>query len=426
MRVLFLDFDGVLNSVGYCRAHRGEEEPLLDPVCMEHLRDIVEATSARLVLTTSWRRHWDPDTARCNDIGRAIHRVFAAYGMTVYDKVPDTHRRREDNIRQWLDEHPETIAFAVLDDEFLEAAYLQRCFVRTSSLRHGLDADAASAVRWLLEPPAPAWTTPEALADEVFGSVKTAIADNVLTITLPSFFGEHALCISMHMTDNVWYVHDNGCSLARLRERIADEATFREALVAVCDEGWIVNGAVTGCFAQERQLLYYLQRLIFIAHADLLYRYVEEPLYVFREEDAFVEPDRAEPVDFAAFLRAIRERFTFGYDEHTGLYLAVIDTYANNPTTYSYRFQMFGDTVRLSDRCKGLLEGEILESFYWDHDCLDDYAAFVAPFLSRFGAIMENGNPVLDTHKDDMVKALYAFFQLAHLVSEFGHAIDLP
>lgn len=80
MKIIFLDFDGVLNSVSYCRLHR-EPGVLLDPARMALLRRIVDATGAEIVLSTSWKEHWETEPDRCDDIGKEINRIFCRYGI---------------------------------------------------------------------------------------------------------------------------------------------------------------------------------------------------------------------------------------------------------------------------------------------------------------------------------------------------------
>ncbi len=148
MKVLFLDFDGVLNSDLYVRAHPSGGV-VIDPSRLELLSRIVARTGARIVLTTSWRDHWDPAPERRDAVGEEIVRIFGTAGLAVFGKTPRLGDR-EKEIAAWLGEHPETEAFAVLDDRPYEEGFLRGSFVLTSGLRHGLDGeDAEKAIRIL-------------------------------------------------------------------------------------------------------------------------------------------------------------------------------------------------------------------------------------------------------------------------------------
>lgn len=61
-RYIFLDFDGVLNTMEYQTALQWKGEPgydeygtLFDPYTVEYLEYIIDRTSARLVISSSWR-----------------------------------------------------------------------------------------------------------------------------------------------------------------------------------------------------------------------------------------------------------------------------------------------------------------------------------------------------------------------------------
>lgn len=140
MKVLFLDFDGVLNGDAYVR-RQGRCGVLLDPEKLALLKRIIDATDTKIVLSTSWREHWSPMREECDEIGEEINRIFRRHGMEIYDKTPNKTMGREKNMRRWLEDHPRVTHYAALDDQFLEADFLKDHFVLTSNLRGGLDEE---------------------------------------------------------------------------------------------------------------------------------------------------------------------------------------------------------------------------------------------------------------------------------------------
>ena len=80
MKVIFLDFDGVLNSAKYLLGH-GDCGVAIDPARMALLKQIVDATDAKIVLSTSWREHWSKDLMNCDGTGVLINRIFSKYGL---------------------------------------------------------------------------------------------------------------------------------------------------------------------------------------------------------------------------------------------------------------------------------------------------------------------------------------------------------
>jgi hypothetical protein len=128
MRVLFLDFDGVLNSASTWRSRpdgwEGQWEgnrdiPLsllsirLEPEKVGILNGVLNTTGSVVVLSTSWRNWPEQDYVRA--------RLDAAgFEGTIVGATPGwlgPGKRRGDEIQAWLDENQgEVEAFAILDD----------------------------------------------------------------------------------------------------------------------------------------------------------------------------------------------------------------------------------------------------------------------------------------------------------------------
>ena len=118
MKVIFLDIDGVLNSDAYDHERDRTVQGNIDVTRLPLLRRIVEATGAKIVLTTSWRRHWDPDPRKLDDVGRELVEILGSVGLSVWDKTPDYDGYNRDcEVRDWLKAHEgEVEGFVILDD----------------------------------------------------------------------------------------------------------------------------------------------------------------------------------------------------------------------------------------------------------------------------------------------------------------------
>ncbi len=142
MKIIFLDFDGVLNSNAYTPDDAAAEGNL-DKSRFPLLKELVDKTGAEIVLSTTWRKNWDRDESRCNEKGLAINRTFAEFGLSIFDKTPELeYTRRAEEIELWLDKHKDCVeAFVILDDEFWGWGKLQDKLVRTSPrIGKGLEA----------------------------------------------------------------------------------------------------------------------------------------------------------------------------------------------------------------------------------------------------------------------------------------------
>ena len=122
MKIVFLDFDGVLNSSSWAMVNnwnlgRADQAWELDPRCVHLLRTLVETTDAYIVVTSTWRQ-WSPSH---------MQHWFAYYdwydapviGRTLYPLPVENISSRGKLIQRWLDNTEYSIeSYVILDDEF--------------------------------------------------------------------------------------------------------------------------------------------------------------------------------------------------------------------------------------------------------------------------------------------------------------------
>lgn len=123
MRVLFLDFDGVLNC-GYGR------QVALEPELVEQLRRVSEATYCQIVLSTSWRLFYSLE-----QLQEQLDLAGFPYPSSVIAKTPSLpNADRSEEIRAWLNAHTHDVdAWAAVDDTWLDPALVPNA-VRTNKL----------------------------------------------------------------------------------------------------------------------------------------------------------------------------------------------------------------------------------------------------------------------------------------------------
>lgn len=86
MKVIFLDVDGVLNFTGTeARAPSGALGLASAPV--KQLRNIIKATGAYIVLTSTWKGDWDFDEEKCTADGKYLVRKLKREGLHILDKT---------------------------------------------------------------------------------------------------------------------------------------------------------------------------------------------------------------------------------------------------------------------------------------------------------------------------------------------------
>lgn len=127
MKVIFLDFDGVLNSnIDFFELRKfghsvNEGSKVLNRGHLALLQQIIEDTDAKIVLSTTWRRHFDVDeiyemfTARDVTFSRDVIVGITPSLSRGFSDNPMRHRGAE--IHEYLKEHPEVEKFVIIDDQ---------------------------------------------------------------------------------------------------------------------------------------------------------------------------------------------------------------------------------------------------------------------------------------------------------------------
>lgn len=151
MKIIFLDFDGVITtpSSKYC----------LSPPHMDILGKILESTGAYIVISSSWRRYNLEQTI--NFITSSSNPFVGENPFPFTDKVIDITKRltpikmseyiyRGDEIKEWLDNN-EVESYVILDDINNMLSCQQNNLVLTDEKKGLIDKDAQKAIRILNE-----------------------------------------------------------------------------------------------------------------------------------------------------------------------------------------------------------------------------------------------------------------------------------
>ena len=115
--ILFLDFDGVLVTDRGQKYHleangtlRDDHGALFDPECVGCLKEIINATDAEIVVTSTWKMEMGLEGIR--QMWRDRDLPGNVIGVT--PDIDPIHRG--DEIAAWLDSYGEACRFAIIDD----------------------------------------------------------------------------------------------------------------------------------------------------------------------------------------------------------------------------------------------------------------------------------------------------------------------
>lgn len=121
IKALFLDVDGVLNcqySKSRCDGYIG-----IDGDKVHRLAQIVSATGAKIVLSSTWRLGYTRYKQNLPHHMKYLNRKLRKEGLSIYSVTPDLSRHgdaRGKEINTWLEDHKNEniVSWVVLDDEW--------------------------------------------------------------------------------------------------------------------------------------------------------------------------------------------------------------------------------------------------------------------------------------------------------------------
>lgn len=144
-KLIFLDFDGVLNHESYWQEgrHEGKEFPHshLDERCVKRLNNIIDKTGAEVVISTTWRESWD--IGALTDVLKQLGFTGKVFGATPVIKEPWAIRGNEimafiQGVENLVGPWWEYKDYLILDDDTDMLSWQKRNFINVDR-RVGID-----------------------------------------------------------------------------------------------------------------------------------------------------------------------------------------------------------------------------------------------------------------------------------------------
>ena len=136
-KIIFLDIDGVLNSMDYFKQTKGcKGYTEINPEKVKLLKEVVDRTGAEIVLSSTWRDLGKRKNEPEHPMYTYLTDTLKECGMEIIDHTPYIGQDRPKEIKAWLDKQSDKdIRFVSLDDDFAEHKYdevgIGDCLVRT-------------------------------------------------------------------------------------------------------------------------------------------------------------------------------------------------------------------------------------------------------------------------------------------------------
>ena len=143
MKVVFLDIDGVVNC-----SDTKERSPSkvigVEQSKIALIKQIVDATGAKLVLSSTWRIGWFYEETGSHDRDKQdwyyLRDEFSKQGLWFFDYTPlDKSRHRGTEIQTWLDKWEDEIdAYVVIDDSMYDIWEMHEGHLIETSFGYGI------------------------------------------------------------------------------------------------------------------------------------------------------------------------------------------------------------------------------------------------------------------------------------------------
>ena len=112
MKVIFLDFDGVINN--------WNNDFIVDYDNVKYLLEIIKETGAKIVATSSNKYSFQVNGIKYENSNYYKYVVLLKdFGIEIFDVIPYVNKNREEEILTYLKEHSEISEFLILDDEYV-------------------------------------------------------------------------------------------------------------------------------------------------------------------------------------------------------------------------------------------------------------------------------------------------------------------
>lgn len=139
MKVIFLDIDGILNVYPQGRDKYGA---LFHPEFENNLKNIVEQTGAKIVISSTWRMAGlEVMKQMWKDRNLAGEVIDITPRMFIYNEFDEYQgqEKRGTEIERWIKDNPKVIKYIIIDDDTDMLPHQMNNFIQTSTNIHHPD-----------------------------------------------------------------------------------------------------------------------------------------------------------------------------------------------------------------------------------------------------------------------------------------------
>ena len=151
MKVIFLDIDGVVNCWG-TKERAPSKVVGVEQRLIEYIKQIVDATGAKLVLSSTWRKDWAFDLMNGKD-WHYLRDEFAKQDLYFMDYTPSRRDSwRGEEIKEWLESTEYDVkSYVIIDDEMFDIRELHEGHMVQTSYETGIKPGGVEMAIKILE-----------------------------------------------------------------------------------------------------------------------------------------------------------------------------------------------------------------------------------------------------------------------------------
>ena len=138
-KYIFLDIDGVLNSVDWFKQNKNVSGYIeINPDKVRLLKEIVDETGASIILSSSWRELHTSNGNQGHEMYTYLIDSLKQFGLYIKDHTPYINDNRPLEIKTWIEENEKDnpVSFVSLDDDYTyewnEKYGIEKCLIQTS------------------------------------------------------------------------------------------------------------------------------------------------------------------------------------------------------------------------------------------------------------------------------------------------------
>lgn len=122
--IIFLDVDGVLNSLPFCNSRKPSDIDI-NAENLKWLSELYHTSHAKIVLSSTWKELAYCSDPFCHRMYQELENSLKKYGMYIFSQTPCVNGNRPAEIKAWLNTYQSNskICFVSLDDDFHEEDY---------------------------------------------------------------------------------------------------------------------------------------------------------------------------------------------------------------------------------------------------------------------------------------------------------------